>query len=255
MLRIPRMVRTDHSQKTVFHVNSRTALDGLPFKDAEKDELVRVIKRFYMVYAVEVLGFPIMGNKADGSIQMGASLFEQVDGQWKTTYPLVDDKRLMGRLQKKLDYIRPDEIFSAEGRFFPSTFSRDWVARLTTEIENKAMGAQVAEEINLICVLGNITDLQGNPIAPDAVEFESLLANHVVKAGNPRLLGKEQVGENPHLSMYEGAVLICSFNQYQLLKSLDSFEAESDVTVFGRLKNDTPFQARVRIKTVPFLAK
>ncbi|WP_300675314.1 transposase, partial [Desulfoluna sp.] len=62
MPRIPRMLRTDSNQKTVYHVISRTALDGLPFKDAEKDELVRVIKRFSMVYAVEVIGFSIMGN-------------------------------------------------------------------------------------------------------------------------------------------------------------------------------------------------
>lgn len=62
MPRIPRMVRTDPGQKTVYHVISRTALDGLPFKDVEKDELVRVIRRFSMVYAVEVLGFCIMGN-------------------------------------------------------------------------------------------------------------------------------------------------------------------------------------------------
>ncbi|WP_300669897.1 transposase [Desulfoluna sp.] len=62
MPRIPRMVRTDPGQKTVYHVISRTALDGLPFKDAEKDELVRVIQRFSMVYAVEVLGFSAMSN-------------------------------------------------------------------------------------------------------------------------------------------------------------------------------------------------
>ena len=62
MPRIPRMIMTDPAQKTVYHVISRTALDGLPFKHSEKDELVRVIKRFSMVYAVEVLGFSIMGN-------------------------------------------------------------------------------------------------------------------------------------------------------------------------------------------------
>jgi putative transposase len=62
MPRIPRMVCTDPGQKTVYHVISRTALDGLPFHDAEKDELVGVIQRFSMVYAVEVLGFTIMGN-------------------------------------------------------------------------------------------------------------------------------------------------------------------------------------------------
>ena len=49
MPRIPRMVRADPGQKTVYHVISRTALDGLPFQDAEKDELVGVIQRFSMV--------------------------------------------------------------------------------------------------------------------------------------------------------------------------------------------------------------
>ncbi len=62
MPRIPRMVRTDSGQKTVYHVMSRTALDGLPFKAVEKDEWVGVIKRFSRVYAVEVLGFAILGN-------------------------------------------------------------------------------------------------------------------------------------------------------------------------------------------------
>ena len=62
MPRIPRMIMTDPGQKTVYHVISRTALDGLPFKHAEKDEWVRIIKRFSMVYAVEVLGFSVLGN-------------------------------------------------------------------------------------------------------------------------------------------------------------------------------------------------
>ena len=44
MARIPRMIRTDPGQKAVYYVISRTALDGRPFKHAEKDELVRVIK-------------------------------------------------------------------------------------------------------------------------------------------------------------------------------------------------------------------
>ena len=62
MPRIPRMVRSDSGQRTVYHVISRTALDGLPFKHVEKDELVRVIQRFSMVYAVDVLGYVVMGN-------------------------------------------------------------------------------------------------------------------------------------------------------------------------------------------------
>jgi len=62
MPRVSRMVVTDSGQKAAYHVISRTALDGLPFKKAEKDELVRIIQRFSAVYAVEVLGFAIMGN-------------------------------------------------------------------------------------------------------------------------------------------------------------------------------------------------
>ncbi len=48
MPRLPRMVRTDPGQKTVYPVISRTALDGLPFKDAEKDEGGRVIRRIFI---------------------------------------------------------------------------------------------------------------------------------------------------------------------------------------------------------------
>ena len=79
MPRIPRMVRTDPGQKTVYHVISRTALDGLPFKDSEKDELVRVIRRFSMVYAVEVLGFSAMGNHFHALVEVspGAMLSDE----------------------------------------------------------------------------------------------------------------------------------------------------------------------------------
>ncbi|BCS95465.1 hypothetical protein DSLASN_10970 [Desulfoluna limicola] len=62
MPRVSRMVVTDSGQKAAYHVISRTALDGLPFKKTEKDELVRIIQRFSAVYAVDVLGFAIMGN-------------------------------------------------------------------------------------------------------------------------------------------------------------------------------------------------
>jgi REP element-mobilizing transposase RayT len=60
MPRIARMVVPD--QKTVYHVMSRTALDGFPFGDAEKDELVKILKRFCKLYFAELIGFAIMGN-------------------------------------------------------------------------------------------------------------------------------------------------------------------------------------------------
>ena len=62
MPRVPRMVVTDSGQKAAYHVISRTALDGLPFGKVEKDELVRIIRKFSQVYCVDVMGFAIMGN-------------------------------------------------------------------------------------------------------------------------------------------------------------------------------------------------
>jgi len=52
------MVVTDSGQKAVYHVISRTALDGLPFGKVEKDEMVRIIQRYSAIYSVEVLGLP-----------------------------------------------------------------------------------------------------------------------------------------------------------------------------------------------------
>ena len=60
---MPRMVRMIvPDQKTVYHVMSRTALDGFPFGDMEKDELVKVLLKLSKLYFSEVLGFCIMGN-------------------------------------------------------------------------------------------------------------------------------------------------------------------------------------------------
>ena len=60
MPRIPRMKIVD--QPTVYHVISRTALEGLPLEDVEKDFLVDRIKHFSNVYFVEIMGYCIMGN-------------------------------------------------------------------------------------------------------------------------------------------------------------------------------------------------
>ena len=49
---------------------SRTALDGFPFGDVEKDELVKIIQKFSKLFFVEVFGFCIMGNHFHLLIQM-----------------------------------------------------------------------------------------------------------------------------------------------------------------------------------------
>jgi REP element-mobilizing transposase RayT len=54
------MVKNDET--TAYHVMSRTALDGFPLGDIEKDFMIDLIKRYSGLYFVEILGVCIMGN-------------------------------------------------------------------------------------------------------------------------------------------------------------------------------------------------
>jgi putative transposase len=54
MPRIARMVIEDAA--TVYHVMSRTALDGFPLKDVEKDFMLDLIKRLSAFYLAEIFG-------------------------------------------------------------------------------------------------------------------------------------------------------------------------------------------------------
>ena len=60
MARIPRILIT--GEPTAYHLISRSALDGYPIGDAEKEFFVEVLKRFSRIYFVEILGFCCMGN-------------------------------------------------------------------------------------------------------------------------------------------------------------------------------------------------
>ena len=60
MPRTSRLIVNDET--AVYHVMSRTALDGFPLGDIEKDFLLNLIKRYSALYFVEILGFCIMGN-------------------------------------------------------------------------------------------------------------------------------------------------------------------------------------------------
>ena len=59
MARTSRLIISD--QKAVCHVMSRTALDGFPLKDVDKDFMLDLIKRFSALYFTEILGFCLMG--------------------------------------------------------------------------------------------------------------------------------------------------------------------------------------------------
>ena len=60
MARIPRL--TVEGEPAVYHVISRTALDGFVLGDVEKDYLFTLIQRLSAIYFTEVLGFCLMGN-------------------------------------------------------------------------------------------------------------------------------------------------------------------------------------------------
>ena len=60
MSRTPRLKIDDET--AVYHIMSRTALDGFPMGDIEKDFMLDLIKRYSSLYLIEILGFCLMGN-------------------------------------------------------------------------------------------------------------------------------------------------------------------------------------------------
>jgi len=60
---MPRIARIKVSgEETVYHVMSRTALDGFVLGDVEKDFLLKLIRRLSGLYFAEIIGFCLMGN-------------------------------------------------------------------------------------------------------------------------------------------------------------------------------------------------
>ena len=60
---MPRTQRLKINDETVvYHVMSRTALDGFPLGDIEKDFMLDLIRKYSELYLVEILGFCLMGN-------------------------------------------------------------------------------------------------------------------------------------------------------------------------------------------------
>ena len=54
MPRTKRLIINDET--AVYHVMSRTALDGFPMDDIEKDFMLNLIRRYSSLYLVEILG-------------------------------------------------------------------------------------------------------------------------------------------------------------------------------------------------------
>ena len=60
MPRTSRLLVSD--EKAVYHVMSRTALEGFPLADVEKEFMFGLLKRFAALYFTKILGLCLMGN-------------------------------------------------------------------------------------------------------------------------------------------------------------------------------------------------
>jgi REP element-mobilizing transposase RayT len=132
---MPRIARLKvKGEPAVYHVISRTALDGFVLGDVEKDFLLKLIKRLSRVYLAEVLGFCIMGNHFHLLVRMHSG--DSVDDEGiKERYKLyygedskreVNDEEMIRSLRKKWanlsEYVK--EIKQGFSRFYNKRHGR-----------------------------------------------------------------------------------------------------------------------------------
>ena len=128
MPRIARFLKED--EPTVYHVISRTALDGLPFKDEDKEYLLKLIKKWSKIFFVDVLGFAIMGNHFHLVIRMYPECEvsdEDVRKRYEKLYNLkevglVELKRFKKKLCSLSWYVK--EIKQGFSRYFNKKYGR-----------------------------------------------------------------------------------------------------------------------------------
>ncbi len=93
MPRTQRLIIGDET--AVYHVMSRTALDGFPLDNVEKDFMLDLIKRYATLYLVEILGFSLMGNHFHILVKMFPD-YEFADEDVKQRYDLFyGDERVL----------------------------------------------------------------------------------------------------------------------------------------------------------------
>ena len=129
MPRIARFLKED--EKAVYHVISRTALDGLPFKDVDREYLLELIKKWSRIFFVDVLGFAIMGNHFHLVVRMYPES-EVSDDEVRKRYMELYDLKHPGpefelkRFKKKLCslswYVK--EIKQGFSRYFNKKYGR-----------------------------------------------------------------------------------------------------------------------------------
>ena len=96
-------------EPAVYHVNSRTTLEGFVLGDLEKEHLLGVIKRLSGFYFAEVLGFCLMGNHFHLAVRMHPEssyseeeVRERYDRRYGEEKAAVLGDREMRELSKKM---------------------------------------------------------------------------------------------------------------------------------------------------------
>ncbi len=132
---MPRIARLKVKEgPAIYHLISRTVLDGFVLGDVEKDFLLDLIKRLSKIYFAEVLGFAIMGNHFHLLVRMhtGDKANEKEIKKrlkiyyGKDTRSEVDDKEQLMELKKKWvnlsEYMR--EVKQVFARFYNKRHGR-----------------------------------------------------------------------------------------------------------------------------------
>ncbi len=144
MPRIARMIIND--EPAVYHIISRTALDGLVIGDVENEFLAALIRRLSSVYFAEVLGFCLMGTHFHLLVRMCPGT-EFTDNEIKRRFKLYygdDNKRELSQGQIPLfrlkwaslsEYVK--EIKQGFSRFYNKLHNRKgffWAERFKSVI-------------------------------------------------------------------------------------------------------------------------
>jgi putative transposase len=105
---MPRTARLISKEgRTAYHLISRTALDGFPFGDVEKDMLVEIIKKVSRLFFVDVFGFCIMSNHfhvliqtVPGSLISDENVIKRLKTHYGKDFEITDEgiKHFRGKL-------------------------------------------------------------------------------------------------------------------------------------------------------------
>jgi hypothetical protein len=209
------------------------------------------------------------GITGEGTIIIGPNVFVLENGLWKETYDYISDEEI----HAYFDAAPPEEIFNTENKLFPNHWNYQWYK----QVQNKKPEPNISDlqKVSVLCVLGNLTDLDGNTRSVEDIDPETLVLNYVVKP-IPWHIGKEaesalliqndeMLSHLPYKSFensekqakflrdFKKPVLLIKFSKFEAIQSLDIQNDENiyTVSVSGKLKdNETHFRGKTQINLI-----